>query len=165
MFNKPKFNRNKGETRVCKECQTEFHTMKPLWVCKECTNKKNRLQRNIEVGNGATSEYAEKLGRKKTDLEGIGYEERKREWYRKASWLERKVKERSEWQEFFRNEFDRILNDKPLWESLTRETLGKTPKKEDRDEDAKIGRPSNEDKRWMTWEEYEARGWGEPEDS
>jgi len=164
MFNKRKFNRKTGETRTCKECQIEFHTMKPIWVCKECTNKKHRIQRNIEVGKGATAEYSQKLGRKKTDLEGIGYEERKREWYRKASWLERKVKDRSEWQEFFRNEFERIRNDEKLWNSLTRETLGMTPPKEDKEE-KKMGRPSHKDTQWMTWEEYEAGGWGEPEDS
>jgi len=165
MFNKKKFNKRDGETRDCKECGTSFHTMKPRWVCKDCVNKQHRIERNIELGRGATDAYCNKMGRKKTDLKGIGFEDRRREWYRKASWLQRKVKDRTEWQAFFKEEFERIRNDEPLWKSLTRDSLGMTKPKSTEENKLAVGRPSHKDNEWMSWEEYEARGWGEPEDS
>jgi len=173
MFNKRKFNKKEGETRVCKGCSTSFHTMKPRWLCRECVNATSRLQRNIAVGNGATDEYSERIGRKKSDLEGISYEERRRNFVQKAKWLDREVNERSEWQAFFKEEFQRIRNDKKLWESLTRDTLGQSKKKDEIQEGIGAGRPAGStnkkykypNTKGMTWEEYEALGLGEPEDS
>lgn len=41
QFKKP-FNRIDGETRQCRECNTEFYTQKPIWVCRLCTNEQQR---------------------------------------------------------------------------------------------------------------------------
>ena len=164
MFNKKKFNRKEGETRECKECKIQFHTMKPRWVCPECVNKEKRIQKNILLGNGATDAYTRKMGRKKTDLEGLGFDDRRREWYRKSSWLQRKVKDRKEWQAFFKAEFERIRNDEPLWKSLTRESLGMTKPKSTEENKLAVGRPSESKNHPMTWEDYEASGWNLPED-
>jgi len=38
-----KFDRNKGETRICKKCSAEYHTMKPIWKCKACVNAEQRI--------------------------------------------------------------------------------------------------------------------------
>ena len=61
MF-KPKklFDRKNGETRTCNVCSIEFHTMKPINRCKECTNKHNK-QRTIErMENGEIPTYEAK---------------------------------------------------------------------------------------------------------
>jgi len=42
MFKKP-FNRTIGETRQCKECDVEFFTLKPVYTCKHCQNKKQKV--------------------------------------------------------------------------------------------------------------------------
>jgi len=34
-----KFNHTDGETRKCRVCEKEFHTMTPIWRCKPCTNQ------------------------------------------------------------------------------------------------------------------------------
>ena len=163
MFNKKKFNRKEGELRECNKCSETFHTMKPRWVCPECVNKEKRIQKNILLGNGATDAYAEKRGRK-PDLERNLFDDRRREWYRKSSWLERKVKERTEWQAFFKAEFERIRNDEPLWKSLTRDSLGMTKPKSTEENKLAVGRPSESKNHPMTWEDYEASGWNLPED-
>ena len=163
MFNKKKFNKKDGESRVCRGCGVTFHTMKARWLCPDCVNKQHRIERNIELGNGATDAYAEKRGRK-PDLERNLFDDRRREWYRKSSWLERKVKERTEWQAFFKAEFERIRNDEPLWKSLTRESLGMTKPKSTEENKLAVGRPSESKNHPMTWEDYEASGWNLPED-
>ena len=40
MFKKP-FNSKVGETRECKLCGEQFHTMRPVWRCKPCIGKVN----------------------------------------------------------------------------------------------------------------------------
>lgn len=37
-----KFDRVNGETRECKDCGTVYHTHKPTWYCRLCTNRKVR---------------------------------------------------------------------------------------------------------------------------
>lgn len=160
MFKKP-FNKKTGEDRICTHCGVTFHTMKPRNVCRPCVNLQNKLKRYADKGIVVGEDYKGHKGRS-PDLEGIGYEERKKEWYKKSRWIEKNLNSREEWQEYFRSEFERISNDEKLWKSLTRDTLGQTPKRED--EEVKMGRPSHKDTQWMTWEEYEANGWGIPED-
>lgn len=42
MFKKP-FNRKVGEERICKECNTTFHAMKPIWKCQKCVNAAQKI--------------------------------------------------------------------------------------------------------------------------
>jgi len=42
MFKKP-FNRTIGEERICKVCDTPFHTFKPVYTCQPCQNKKQKI--------------------------------------------------------------------------------------------------------------------------
>lgn len=42
MFKKP-FNKVVGETRQCKHCDATFHTFKPIYTCRECQNKKQKV--------------------------------------------------------------------------------------------------------------------------
>jgi len=38
-----KFDRVNGEDRICKECGSAFHAVKPIWRCKPCLNIKQRV--------------------------------------------------------------------------------------------------------------------------
>ena len=51
MFKKP-FNQKVGETRQCKTCGKEFHTMRPVWRCKPCINEyvRNYNKSNYQSG-------------------------------------------------------------------------------------------------------------------
>jgi hypothetical protein len=42
MFKKP-FNKKVGELRICRICNEEWHTMKPLWRCHKCVNAKQKI--------------------------------------------------------------------------------------------------------------------------
>jgi len=42
MFKKP-FNKVIGEQRTCKECNSIFHTFKPVYTCQPCQNKKQKV--------------------------------------------------------------------------------------------------------------------------
>lgn len=37
-----KFDKINGENRVCKQCSDTYHTMKPIWICRKCTNANQR---------------------------------------------------------------------------------------------------------------------------
>lgn len=50
-----KFDRKNGETRQCKGCGNQFHTMKPIWTCSKCVNESQKIR-------GA--EYRQKIGKK-----------------------------------------------------------------------------------------------------
>jgi hypothetical protein len=41
MFKK-KFDRVNGEIRQCRGCDSEFHTLKPIWSCNKCLNKQQK---------------------------------------------------------------------------------------------------------------------------
>jgi hypothetical protein len=43
-----KFNHKDGETRVCKECNASFHTMKPRYRCNACVNAKQKIVEQIK---------------------------------------------------------------------------------------------------------------------
>lgn len=51
MFKKP-FNKVEGETRVCKGCNDEFHTRKPVWFCRHCLNEKSKKLQRLKAGDG-----------------------------------------------------------------------------------------------------------------
>jgi len=46
LWNK-KFDHKNGETRQCKECGAEFHTMKPRYTCNKCVNAKQKKYETI----------------------------------------------------------------------------------------------------------------------
>jgi len=51
MFKK-KFDRVNGEIRQCRECNVEFHSFKPVFVCRPCDNriKRERLKERGLLG-------------------------------------------------------------------------------------------------------------------
>ena len=163
MFKKP----FKGpEYRICRMCNEQFWTDKPVLRCKPCVNKEAQVfrdkKREEAIRNGT---HKGVLGRS-LDIEGKNYLERRKDFVERVKFLN-KMQERTQWQEFYKEEFDRILSDKILWKALTREGLGKMVgrSKEEDDEDSVMGRPSYKSKKWMTWEDFEREGWGGIEDS
>lgn len=46
MFKKP-FNRKIGEQRECRLCNQQFFTLKPIWLCQPCQNKKQKKYEEI----------------------------------------------------------------------------------------------------------------------
>jgi DNA-directed RNA polymerase subunit RPC12/RpoP len=57
---KVKFNHKDGETRKCKVCDKDFHTMKPVWRCCNCTSKIifDRAKEKHADGLGKTGKWA-----------------------------------------------------------------------------------------------------------
>jgi hypothetical protein len=49
---KVKFDHKNGQTRKCKVCDTDFHTMKPIWRCNVCTSKINFDKRKEQYKDG-----------------------------------------------------------------------------------------------------------------
>lgn len=39
-----KFDHENGEDRVCRKCDTAFHTMKPSYVCRKCINASQKIR-------------------------------------------------------------------------------------------------------------------------
>lgn len=161
--------------RVCKHCGNTFQPNKPVNSCNPCLNLKARQKRQMELGGDAIVDengYLRRWGRPR-DIVQIHYEERVKDWRKKAAFLEKNFNTRAEWQEYFRNEFDRIASDTILWASLTRDTLGLSMKSENEsDEPKKMGRPPHSDTkgykyrdtRDMNWEDFDSWGYGLEED-
>ena len=54
MFKKP-FNKVTGEIRECKECGDTFHAKKPIWKCRLCVNKAQKI-----IEEAKRAKYAKK---------------------------------------------------------------------------------------------------------
>ena len=134
--------------RECRICNKPFETKRYVWRCKPCVNEAANIKRKQDIEERkAAGLYRGHSGRPK-DLDGINFEDRRTQWRQRMYFLRDSLNEREEWQEFFRNEMDRIQNDKELWRSLTRPTLaedlrGVNSVKKQR---GKIGRPTLENK-------------------
>jgi len=156
-FKKP-FDRKNGETRVCKMCDKEFHTMKPINRCTPCTNQwtKERLKEKIALGLVKPTEYKENYPFDTNSGEAV-----KR--FHRIQYALRDCKTREERRAHYAKQLKEIEENGILkWiydrrdEETKREKRTKTKGKIERD---------MPDTRGMTWDEYEAGGWGEPEDS
>jgi hypothetical protein len=115
MFKKP-FNRTIGETRQCKECNLEFFTLKPVYTCQPCQNKKQKVyegRRRQQYQKKAVYPYQGKNHNYKQRFDPL-----KR--------ILHKMKERSEWQTYFKVKLDEILKDavlmKWIWDRRDDET-------------------------------------------
>ena len=103
MFKKP-FNRRIGETRECKECGASFHTMKPKWSCNVCTNAKQKV-----IETRKRSRYEKKIP--------YPYQGPNHNYFQRFYPLRRKLhkmKVRVEWQAYFKEKLDEIMQDKIL---------------------------------------------------
>ena len=93
----------KPEDRKCKECGDEFFASKPVWLCRNCHNKKAAaVQRNRkEMGMGgwvAKEPYP------------MSEAEKKKKFDRLKSKLN-KIYDRKEWQKFLSDKLDEIMSD------------------------------------------------------
>ena len=101
---KVKFNHTDGETRKCKLCDTEFHTMKPRHRCNACINAKQKV---IEGKKRAKYERKEPY-----PYQGPNHDYHKRFYPLRAKL--HSIKVRQEWKEYFKERLDEILNDAVL---------------------------------------------------
>jgi len=99
-----KFDHKNGETRVCKGCGASFHTIKPRWRCNECLNA---AQKVIETRKRA--KYEKKAP---YPYQGPKHDYNCR-FYPLRSKLH-KMKERVEWQAYFKEKLNEIFNDAVL---------------------------------------------------
>ena len=99
-----KFDYQNGETRQCKECNTEFYTIKPRYCCNACINakqKKYESRRRKEYEKKASYPYQGKNHNYKQRFEPL-----KR--------ILHKMKHRVEWQTYFKIKLDEIFADAVL---------------------------------------------------
>lgn len=53
-----KFDHKNGEDRVCRKCDTAFHTMKPSYICRKCVNEQQRvIQEKLRKEKGFKAQY------------------------------------------------------------------------------------------------------------
>jgi hypothetical protein len=156
--------------RVCKDCGATFEAIRPIHRCKACINLVARRKRAEGLGIDMPDDgYLRNHGRP-VDIEGIRYDDRLKVWRSRARYLEKELHSREEWRKFFREDLERIYNDKPLWANLTRDTLGfQTNEVKETKEPKVIGRPTSIEKRYldtrdMNWEDFDSWGFGLEED-
>jgi hypothetical protein len=99
-----KFDHKNGEQRVCKECNASFHTMKPRHRCNVCVNEAQKI-----VERKKRSQYEKKVP---YPYQGPNHDYHSR-FYPLRSKLH-KMKVRVEWQAYFKEKLDEIMNDKIL---------------------------------------------------
>jgi tRNA G26 N,N-dimethylase Trm1 len=110
MFIKKKFDKVNGETRQCKHCNNEFYTMKPLWSCNKCQCKKQTEIRRIYLAEGKLTLKAPYPYTKISKANKKEYAPR----FKKLQSILNKMKVRSEWQTYFVNRLDEVLQDEVL---------------------------------------------------
>ena len=96
-----KFDHKNGEERLCKHCGITFHTMKPRYCCNACLNTKQKV---IEQKKRAQYE-------KKAPYPHQGKNHNYNQRFRPLRMKLHKMRERSEWQAYFKIKLDEIFND------------------------------------------------------
>jgi len=99
-----KFDYANGEQRVCKECGISFHTMKPRYSCNACLNIKQKVIEQKKRGK-----YEKK--------QSYPYQGPKHDYHQRFYPLRvklHKMKVREEWQAYFKEKLDEIMQDKIL---------------------------------------------------
>jgi len=99
-----KFDYANGETRQCKGCGIEFHTIKPRYSCNACINAKQRI-----IERNKRSKYEKKVP---YPYQGENHNYHQRFYPLRAKL--HKMKVRSQWKEYFKERLDEILNDAVL---------------------------------------------------
>jgi len=96
-----KFDYVNGEQRICKHCDKEFYTIKPRYRCNECINAAQKITEQKK-----RSRYEKKLP---YPYQGKNHNYKQR-FYPLRTKLH-KMKVRSEWQAYFKERLDEVLND------------------------------------------------------
>ena len=99
-----KFDHKNGEQRVCKECGASFHTPKPRWRCNVCVNQAQKI-----VERNKRSKYEKK---EPYPYCGPNHNYHQRFYPLRAKL--HKMKVRVEWQAYFKEKLDELMQDKIL---------------------------------------------------
>ena len=105
MFKK-KFDNINGETRVCRVCDVEFAAKRPTFICNKCQCKKiseYRKQKFIDGRLVLKAPYP---------YQGVNHNYKAR--FDKLQSKLNKMKERHEWQAYFKERLNEVLNDELL---------------------------------------------------
>lgn len=106
MFKKP----FKGpEERKCKYCGELFIAKRPQWKCSPCVNKEQIERSRFKKEMGLIS------NKKPYPYNDFGPVKR----FRKVKRELKRLDFREDWQEYFRNKLDELLQDRPLMEWIT----------------------------------------------
>lgn len=99
-----KFDYANGETRQCKGCGISFYTIKPRYECNTCLNIKQKVIEQRKRAN-----YEKK--------QSYPYQGPKHDYHTRFYPLRvklHKLKVREEWQKYFKEKLDEIMQDKIL---------------------------------------------------
>ena len=99
-----KFDYANGETRQCKGCGVSFYTIKPRYECNTCLNIKQKVIEQRKRAN-----YEKK--------QSYPYQGPKHDYHTRFYPLRvklHKMKVREEWQKYFKEKLDEIMQDKIL---------------------------------------------------
>jgi len=99
-----KFNHKDGEIRKCKVCDKDFHAKKPIWRCNPCVNEAQKL---LEGKKRSKCERKEPY-----PYQGPNHDYHSRFYPLRAKL--HKMKVRDEWQAYFKEKLDEIMNDAVL---------------------------------------------------
>jgi len=102
MFKK-KFDNVNGETRICRVCDVEFYTKKTTYICSKCQCKKVNDYRKQKLADGRLTLKAPYPYKKLNNNYKSNFDKLKSKIH--------KMKERHEWQAYFKERLDEVLND------------------------------------------------------
>jgi len=153
------------ESRICKLCGLEFKPKSRLMRCNKCVNRIARELRNekikLAIENGELVYHAD---RKPEEMQGgsSALDKKYRQLKRMCSKMDR-----DEFRAYAKDKLNQIMENQMLWDYLSREGLGETPKK-DVVKEPKLSKKEKliqrGDTRNMNWDEFEQMGFGGDED-
>ena len=146
---KVKFNHKDGETRKCKVCEENFHTMKPIWRCRTCTSKYIFERQKEKYGEGMiiAGKFAGRPLKKPYPFNTRTFENRKRFDRIKRELNECKTKE--ERRAHYAKQLDEIMHN-GIWEWIL-----------DRRDDETSKQTKSKSKNRTTTDYPDLRGWYE----
>ncbi len=140
-----KFDYKNGEDRVCKVCGDTFHTIRPIYTCRLCTNEKQKIK---EKEKRTENPYEKKDNYPYHFQSNMGWE-----GSAKQHFINIRSRNNKAWKEgrealtrFYSEIFEEIEKNgimKWIWDRRDRETLDKDRKK--RDSQIKLDYPNTKD--------------------
>jgi ubiquitin len=153
------------ESRICRLCGEEFKPKSRLLRCSKCVNRIARETRDAKIKLAIESgELVYHADRKPEEMQGgsSALDKKYRQLKRMCSKMDR-----DEFRAYAKDKLNQIMENQMLWDYLSREGLGETPRK-DVVKEPKLSKKEKliqrGDTRNMNWDEYEQLGFGSEED-
>lgn len=153
------------DSRICKLCGLEFKPKSPSFRCRPCTNEDSRIKRDAKIKQLIESgELVRHEDRKPEEMQGGS-----NGMYKKYRDIKKMVSQmdRDEFKVYLKDKLNQIMENEMLFNYLSREGLGETPKKGE-EIPPKLSKREKViykgDTRNMSWDEYQQLGFGGDED-